>query len=57
MVPIAIFCAVSAIIGMKIGRFIRQKIDTETFKRGLLILFLLIGVRLIASAIGTMGFY
>lgn len=56
MVPIAIFCAISAIIGMRIGRFIRQKIDTETFKRALLILFLLIGFRLIASAAVTMGF-
>ena len=54
MVPIAIFCAVFAVIGMRLGRYVRLKINAETFKKVLLCLFFIIGVRLISSFFGVM---
>ncbi|MGB0574397.1 MAG: sulfite exporter TauE/SafE family protein [Hyphomicrobiales bacterium] len=52
MIPIAALCAVTAIIGMRLGRIVRRRIDADTFKKYLLLLFLLIGIRMIWSAMG-----
>jgi len=54
MIPLSIVCAIAAMIGMSIGKQIRKRIVLETFKRLVLILFILIGIKLIWNAMTGM---